>query len=52
MDDNNNNDEYLQCLTCTGPKRLHILYISTYCQNSTHATGTNTHTHTHTNTAQ
>ena len=50
---NNNNNEYLECLTCTGPKRLHVLYkdilskFNAYNMNAhTHArTPTDPHTH-------
>ena len=62
----NNNNGYSECLTHTGPKRLHILYMytlsdfNTYNMNShTHVcvnvcmharTHTHTHAHTHTHT--
>ena len=50
---NNNNDEYLQRLTRTGPKRLHVLYKYIYIvkiqriqHECTHArTHTDLHTH-------
>ena len=47
-DSNNNDNEYLERPTRTGPKRLDTLYK--YCQNSTHATSAKAHTHTHTHT--
>ena len=36
----NNNNEYLERLTRSGPKRLHTytFFTHTYCQNSTHTT--------------
>ena len=51
-----NNDEYLERLTRTGPKRLHCVlykYTDNYCQNSTHTkrhecARARAHTHTHT----
>ena len=49
----NNNNEYLERLTCTGPKRLHILYkdilseFSAYNMNMHARVHTHTHTHTH-----
>ena len=45
---NNNNNEYLECLTCTGPKRLHVLYK--YILSKFNAYNMNAHTHTHTHT--
>ena len=56
----NNNNEYLESLTHTCPKRLHILYkhilskFNAYNMNAhTHArTHTDSHTHTHTHTHQ
>ena len=55
---NNNNNVYLERLTRTGPKRLHVLYKyifkNAYNMNAhTHRlahTQTRTHTHTHTHT--
>ena len=47
---NNNNDEYLECLTRTGPKRLHVLckYIFVKIQCIQHeCTHTRTHARTH-----
>ena len=50
----NNNNEYLERLTCTSPKRLHILYkyilskLSAYNMNTHTHTRAHTHTHTHT----
>ena len=35
---NNNNNEYFERLTRTGPKRLHRFSANTYCQNSVHTT--------------
>ena len=54
----NNNNEYLERLTRTGPKRLHVLYkyilskFIAYNMNAhTHArTHTDSHTHAHTHT--
>ena len=46
----NNNNEYLECLTRTGPKRLHVLYKYIYCQNSVHTTWMYTYTYMHTQT--
>ena len=43
-----NNNEYLECLTCTGPKRLHILYE--YILSKFNAYNMNAHTHPHTHT--
>ena len=48
---NNNNHEYLECLTCTGPKRVHVFYkyIFVKIQCIQHeCTHTHTQTHTHT----
>ena len=42
----NNNNEYLERLTCTGPKRLHVLYK--YILSKFNAYNMNTHTHTRT----
>ena len=42
---NNNNNEYLERLTCTGPKRLHVLYK--YILSKFNAYNMNAHTHTH-----
>ena len=39
----NNNNEYLECLTCTGPKRLHILYK--YILSKFNAYNMNAHAH-------
>ncbi len=39
-------NQYLQCLTCTGPKCLHVLYK--YILSKFNAYNMNTHTHTHT----
>ena len=44
----NNNNEYLECLTCTGPKHLHIL--CKYILSKFNAYNKNAHTHTHTHT--
>ena len=41
----NNNNEYLEHLTCTGPKRLHVIYK--YIWSKFNAYNMNTHTHTH-----
>ena len=41
-----NNNEYLERLTRTGPKRLHILYK--YILSKFNAYSMNLHTHTHT----
>ena len=43
---NNNNDEYLERLTLTGPKRLHVLYKDVLSKFN--AYNMNAHTHTHT----
>ena len=59
---NNNNNEYLERLTRTGPKRLHVLYkyilskfnaynMNAHTQRLAHTqtrTHTDSHTHTHT----
>ena len=51
---NNNSNEYLERLTCTGPKRLHVLYkhilskFNAYNMNAQTHARTHTHTHTHT----
>ena len=50
INNNNNDNEYLERLTRTGPKRLHVLYKYIYCQNSMHTTWMHTHTHAHTQT--
>ena len=49
---NNNNNEYLERLTRTGPKRLHVLYkyIFVKIQNSIHTTWMHAHMHAHTQT--
>ena len=44
----NNNNEHLECLTSTGPKRLHVLYK--YVLSKFNACNTHTHAHTHTHT--
>ena len=44
----NNNNKYLECLTHTGPKRLHMLYK--YILSKFNAYNMNVHTHTHTHT--
>ena len=59
---NNNNNDYLQRLTRTGPKRLHVLYkhifVKIQCiqHGCTHTRGTHTQTrtrmHTHTDTTE
>ena len=41
----NNNNKYLECLTHTGPKRLHMLYK--YILSKFNAYNMNVHTHTH-----
>ena len=43
-----NNNEYLECLTCTGPKRLHVLYK--YRLSNFNAYNMNAHTHMHAHT--
>ena len=51
---NNNDNEYLECLTRTGPKRLHVLYkhilskFNAYNINACAHTQTHTHTDPHT----
>ena len=45
---NNNNDDYLERLTRTGPKRLHVLYK--YILSKFNAYNMNAHTHKHTHT--
>ena len=56
---NNNNNEYLECLTRTGPKHLHVLYkyifvkiqcIQHECMHTRTHTHRLAHAHTHTNT--
>ena len=49
---NNNNNEYLECLTCTGPKHFHILftYILSKIQHVQHEHPPHTHAHTCTHT--
>ena len=42
---NNHNNEYLEHLTCTGPKRLHVLYKHILSKFNAY----NTHTHTNCN---
>ena len=48
LKDNNNNYEYLERLTRTGPKRLHVLYK--YILSNFNAYNMNAHTYTHTHT--
>ena len=45
-----NNNECLECLTCTGPKRLHVLYKYILSKFSAYNMNTHTHVHTHTQT--
>ena len=47
-DDDNNNNEYLERLTRTGPKRLHVLYK--YILSKFNAYNMNAHTHARTHT--
>ena len=44
----NNNNEYLECRTRTGPKRLHVLYK--YILSKFNAYNMNAHTHMHAHT--
>ena len=48
--DNNNNDEYLEILTRTGPKRLHVLYKHIFVKIQCIHGCTHTHTYAHTQT--
>ena len=48
LSSNSNNNEYLERLTCTGPKHLHVLYK--YILSKFNAYSMNVHTHTHTQT--
>ena len=45
---NNNNNEYLERLTRTGPKRLHVLYKDTLSKFNAYNMNAHTHTRTHT----
>ena len=45
---NNNNNEYLEHLTRTGPKHLHVLYKYILSKFNTYNMNTHTYTHTHT----
>ena len=46
----NNNNKYLEHLTCTSPKRLHILYKYILSKFSAYNMNAHTHTHTHAHT--
>ena len=43
-----NNNEYLERLTRTGPKRLHVLYKYTLSKFNAYNMNAHTHAHTHT----
>ena len=47
---NNNNNDYLERLTRTGPKRLHVLYKLTLSKVNAYNMNAHTHTHTHAHT--
>ena len=47
---NNNNNEYLEQLTRTGHKRLHVLYKYILSKFNAYRTWTHTHMHAHTQT--
>ena len=46
----NNNNEYLECLTHTGPKHLHVLYKYILSKFNTYNMHTRAHTRMHTHT--
>ena len=48
--DYNNNNDYLERLTRTGPKRLHVLYKYTLSKFNAYNMNAHTHTHAHTET--